>query len=293
MAYLKYNLNGSSGTVQSFSDPSYTIRSFSSGVRTVNVNEYDTNYHTYYSQTSGSKDYSYYFGNSIPASGTVFSKNQENWSAPTVSQSSLDIKNQLSLDSQVQFQLESGNPVSPNADGSNNSGILISVSGTVEAASLYQDNLLQGVFANPETYYIQMPIWRLPGTANAATLDRSLSSITFSSSDSFDPTKSVTIPFNSPALINSFNSSGTADILWKIDRNVLTDQSISGAGVVDLSSLRRIKFKLVSSGGAFVFRTGQMKLVPSYYSYSKANINTKEGILSSEPMPSSITQSKA
>lgn len=291
MGYLKYSLSGSAGTVQSFSDPSYTVRAFSSSIRTVNINNYDTDYHTYYNQTSGSKDHSYYFGNTNPTSGIVYSKNQENWSAPSIVQSVIDSDQQYVLDSYTQYALESGDPTSPNADGNYNSGLSMTFSGTTEAISSYQDNLLQGSFSNAGTYYIQMPVWSVPGTSNTPTFDRQNSSITFSSSNSFDPTQSVTIPFNSSVLGTAFNSSGTADALWKINRDVLSDKSIVGSGSVDISNVKKIKFTLVSTGGTVSFKTGQMKLVPSTYSYNKANINTKEGRLCSEPMPSPITQS--
>ena len=290
MGYLKYSLSGSAGTVQTFSDPSYTIRAFTQPIKTVNVNNYDSDYHMYYNQTSGSKDHSYYFGNTLPSSGNVLSKNQENWSAPSLVQSTLDADQQYVLDAYTQYTLESGDPTSPNADGKYNSGLSMLFSGTTQAFSSYQDNLMQGSFANAGTYYIQMPVWSLPGTSDSPTFDRTNSSITFSSSDSFESTQSVTIPFNSPYLVNAFNASGTSDVLWKVNRDVLTNGSI-GPGSVDISNLRNIKFTIASIGGTVAFKTGQMKLVPSTYSYSKANIDTKNGRLCSEPMPSAITQS--
>lgn len=293
MAYIKYGLvSDGNGTWSDFSDPSYTIRSFNYPQKDVSINNYDIQYHTYYQNTEGIWGYSddYYYGTVTPSTASVYSKNQENWSYPSTTQSTLDPLTQSILDNQTQYQLETGNPVSANADGKYNSGISVSVNGTVEIVSLAQDNLLASGFNDPGTYYIQMPIWSLPGTSVTPTLNRSLSSITFSSSETFSPAATVTIPFDSSELELPLDDPTTTDELWRIDRDVLVNQSIVGSGSVDLSNVKRIKMTLVSSGGAFTFKTGQMKMIPSSYSHYYANVDNKVGFLKREDWPT-ISQS--
>jgi hypothetical protein len=288
MAYIKYGLvSDGNGTWSDFSDPSYTVRSFNYPQKDVLINKYDIQYHTYYQNNDGTWKYSdnYYYGTVTPSTASVFSKNQENWFYPSITQSSLDPLTQSYLDTQNQYQLSTGNPVSPNADGKYNSGISVNVNGTLELVSSAEDNLLASGFDDPGTYYIQMPLWSLPGTSVSPTLNRSLSSITFSSSDTFSPSATVTIPFNSSELELPFDDPTTTDELWRIDRDVLINNAIVNSGSVDLSNVKRIKMTLVSSGGAITFKTGQMKMVPSAYSHYYANVDNKTGLLKREDWP--------
>jgi hypothetical protein len=289
MAYLKYGLvPGGNGTVSLFSDPSYTVRACNVFLEEFPISNYDSDYHTYYQQKSDGKwevSNEYYFNNSIPAFGTAFVKNQENWVYAGINQGTLNTYTQLVANTQNQFQLETGIPVNNNSNGNYDDGISIPINGTVQFETVYKDNLLEGPF-NTGTHYIEIPLWDLPGTANTPTIDLSASTITFSSSETLDPANTVTIPFNSAQLEIPIIDAGTADHLWKVNRNVLTNQSIVGSGSVDLTSLKRIKFNIVSSGaGAFVFKTGQIKMVPASYSHNYANVNTKTGVLARETWP--------
>lgn len=287
MAYLEYGLvSDGNGTVDYFSDPSYTVRACNLFIKEISVSKYDEQYHTYYQQLSdGSWGTSnqYYFGGSIPAIGTAFVKNQENWVYAGINQGTLNTYTQLIADSQNQFQLETGIPVSNNANGNYDDGISIPVNGTVEFETFYEENLLREPF-DSGTHYLQMALWDLPGTANTPTINLASSTISFSSSNTFDPANTVTIPFNSPELEIPIVDSGTADHLWRIDRDVLVNQSIAGSGSVDLTSVKRIKFNIVSNG-AIVFKTGPLKMIPSTYSHNYANVNTKTGVLQRETWP--------
>lgn len=289
MAYLQYGLvPDGDGTVSSFSDPSYTVRACNLFIKQVAVTTYDEQYHTYYQQLSSGKwevSNQYYFGGSIPSIGTVFSKNQENWVYAGINQGTLNTYTQLVANEQNQYQLETGIPVNNNANGNYDDGISIPVSGTVQFETVYNENLLQGSFGNPGTFYIQMALWDLPGTAVSPRIDLSASTITFSSSNTLDPSQTVTIPFDSPELEIPLDDATTQDHLWRINRNVLIDQSIAGSGIVDLTSLKRIKFNIVSVGGTFVFKTGSIKMVPNTYSHNYANVNTKTGVLERETWP--------
>lgn len=283
MAYINYGLGSVGGTVTDFDNPSYTIRSFNPPTKVVDINNYDADYHTYYQ--GGSVSYNYYFGNSVPSTGTVYVKNQENWTYSSTTQSSLATETQTDLDLLTQDQIEIGDPTSNNADGKYNYGLYFGFSGTAEITSSYEDNLLQGAFNNAGTYYIQMALWDFPGTASASTLNRSQSSITFSSSDTYQPEQSVTIPFDSSALEFPLDSSTDTDELWRINRDVLVDGSIPGSGTVDLSNLKKIKFNLVSSGGGVTLKSGPMKMVPDSHNYTYSNVDTKVGILTREEWP--------
>lgn len=289
MAYINYGLGSVSGTVTDFDNPSYTIRSFNPSTKIVDINNYDTEYHTYYQ--NGTVSYNYYFGNSVPSTGTVYVKNQENWTYSSTTQSSLASETQTDLDLLTQDQIETGDPTSNNADGKYNYGLFFGFSGTVEITSSYEDNLLQGAFNNAGTYYIQMALFDFPGTGSANTLDRSQSSITFSSSETYQPEQSVTIPFDSPALEFPLDSLTDSDELWRINRDVLVDGSISGSGSVDLANLKKIKFNLVASGGGVTLKSGPMKMVPDYHTFTYANVDTKVGILTREEWPT-LSQSE-
>jgi len=289
MAYLEYGLvSDGSGTVELFSDPSYTVRACNLFIKEVSISNYDQQYHTYYQQKVDGKwaiSNEYYFTNgSVPTIGTVLTKNQENWVYAGINQGTLNDYTQFIANSQNQFQLETGVPINNNANGNYDDGIAVPVNGTVEFETIYDDNLLEGSFSTG-THYLQMALWDLPGTADPTTIDLSASTVTFSSSLNLDPANTVTIPFDSSELEIPIIDAGTADHLWKINRNVLTNQSIPDSGVVDLSSLKRIKFNIVSNGGSFVFRTGQLKMVPTTYSHSYANVNNKTGVLSRETWP--------
>ena len=214
MAYLEYGLvSDGSGTVELFSDPSYTIRACNLFIKDLPISQYDQDYHTYYQQKSDGKwDVSneYYFNGSVPANGTVFVKNQENWVYAGVNQGTLNDYTQFVANSQNQFQLETGIPVNNNANGNYDDGISIPISGTVQFETVQEDNLLEGSFSTG-THYIQMALWDLPGTADTSTIDLANSTITFSSSLTLDPANSVTIPFDSSELEIPFTDAGTAD----------------------------------------------------------------------------------
>lgn len=289
MAYLKYGLTSEGdGTVTAFTDPSYTIRAFNTYLDDFKVSKYDEQYHTYYqrdAQGKWSESYSYYFGASVPNQGTVFVKNQENWVYPSIDQGTVNTYTQSTLDQLNQLQLETGIPVNDNANGNYDQGISVPVNGTITFESSVNDNLLQGEFSNAGTYYIQMALWNFPGTADAGKLNLAQSSITFSSSINYDPAQSVTIPFNSSELEIPLDDPAEQDTIWKINRDVLVNQSIPSSGSVDLSNLKRIKFNLVNSGSQFVFKATQMKMVKSTYSHNYANVNTKTGVLQRETWP--------
>lgn len=289
MAYLEYGLvSDGSGTVIPFTDPSYTIRAYNTYLDDFKISKYDEQYHTYYQRDDSgvwSESYKYYFGNSVPNLGTVFVKNQENWIYPSITQGSVNLYTQLTLDQLNQLQLETGIPVNDNANGNYDEGISVPVTGTATFESFVNENLLQGEFANPGTFYIQMALWNFPGTLDAGKLNLSQSSITFSSSIDYNPNETVTIPFNSSALEIPLDDPLEQDTLWMIDRDVLTNQSIPSSGVVDLENLKRIKFNLVNTGSQFVFKATQLKMVPDSYSHNYANVNTKTGVLFRETWP--------
>ena len=289
MAYLEYGLvSDGDGTVTTFSDPSYTVRACNLFIKEVKVTKYDEQYHTYYQQLNDSSwqvSNDYYFNGSVPSIGTTLVKNQENWVYAGINQGTLNTYTQLIANERSQYQLETGIPINDNANGNYDNGISIPVSGTVEFETFYNENLLAQPLGSAPDYYIQMALWDLPGTAVSPRMNLSASTVSFSSSETFEPSKTVTIPFNSPVLEIPLDDAATQDTLWRINRDVLIDQSIVGSGIVDLTSLKRIKFNIVSIGGTFTFKTGAIKMIPSTYSHNYANVNNKTGILERETWP--------
>jgi hypothetical protein len=306
MGYIKL-ADGSS-----YSDPSYTLRCFSFDTVATLVGQKDLQYH----------GTAYGLG-SVNSLEYVYSTARENWTGrpggtttvtpisnltqtalsgssfpqypPTVQPSSpLGYKNET-LDHLTQNIITllygSDQPVSLNADNYFNPGINFEVEagtafGTTTFESTYLDNLRSGFMnTDAQDFYIQMPIWGWPGTAVAGTGN----SITFSSSPTYDSSQTVTVPFSSTALVNSFSSSG--DINFKLKRSALTNGSI-GPGTVDLSNMRRIKITVgpALSGSGYLFKTGQMKVVPTTYSHYKTNVDTKQGVLKMERWGSGISQ---
>lgn len=301
MPYI-YLSNGSA-----FADPSYTLRCFGPEIEPKTINERDILYHgTAYSST-------------FTAGGTAFVNTtvSEGWvGAPGVTQaflsgegtpninrqdptgtaypaaykqSELDALNQIGIG-----KLQSiGSPLSENADGYYNNGIYMQVTsadapGTAAPAntpafslrSTFEDDLLTGFLAGGGSYYIQMPIWNWPGTAVTA------GTVSFSSSLTYEPESTVSIPFNAGTAILMNDLSSAGDVIWKINRNMLTNGAV-GPGTVDLSDVKAIKIDLSAplAGTSYVFQTGQMKVVTSTYDHYKANVDTKRGYLAMERWP--------
>lgn len=287
MSYYKYGIPDEDMIISEWHDPSYTIRAFNTYILDVDITELDIQYHTYWQNTnSGWQNSSeYYFGGSVPSVGTVFIGNQENWVYPNVPQSTLNTYTQLTLDQLTQLQLETGIPVSDDANGKNNDGLSVIVNGTAEFDSFVEESLVDSPFDSGEQY-IQMAIWDFPGTSDASRLDLAASSITFSSSRNYDESETVTIPFDSSELEIPFDFPTTSSEIWKINKEVLTNQSIPGSGIVDLEHMLRVKFTLVSTGpDPVVFKTSQMKMVKADYSHNYANANNKVGVLERETWP--------
>jgi hypothetical protein len=303
MGYIKLT-DGSA-----FSDPSYTFRCFSFDQVPALVDAKDIQYH----------GTAYGLGpvNSIEY---VYSTARENWSGvPGVIQTTLSgsafptypnparptaptkddippvspdgyIQDELVGSTQNQIVNLTGarSPITLNADNYFNPGInyAVGTAGTTNLESTYSDNIYSGFMeTNATDFYIEMPILSWPGTAIAGTVN----SITFSSSPTYDSAQTVTIPFTSPAVVNSLSSAGSVTL--KINRSVLTNQTIS-SGSVDLTNVKRVKITLGPSLGTagYDFKTGQMKVVPSTYSHYKTNVDTKMGILKMEKWPN-ISQS--
>ena len=293
MSYVKLS-NGSA-----FSDPSYTLRCFSPDTRQTTVTNYDIAYH----------GTAYGLGNVAGGAGFVDSEVKEGWFGlpgiiqstlsgtsadypPVVSSSTNAYTQQTNsnsakiLDQYTQLGIYSlgaaASPVSVNADGYQNYGIIAtaSTSGTINLESLYNDNITASPVNGNGNFYIEMPIWNWPGTAVAGTA----CSITFSSSSTYDPLETVTIPFTAGTsiLTNSFSSSG--DKIWRINRNVLTNGSV-GPGTVDLENIQRVKISLGSAASSYDFKTGIMKVVPDSYSHYSANVDTKLNQLKMERWP--------
>jgi len=297
MAYI-YLSNGSA-----FTDPSYTLRCFAPEIEPEIVNERDLLYHgTAYSATFGVGGTA--FVNTTVSEGWVGAPGVtqtflSGTSSPALdpgtpspsaySQSQLDVLNQIGIG-----KLESvGSPLSENADGYYNNGIYMTV-GTADAPgtaapantpayslrSTFREDLTSDFMNGVEDYYIQMPIWDWPGTAVVA------GTVSFSSSLGYDDETTVSIPFDAgtAVLINDLSSSG--DVVWKINRNVLTDGSV-GPGTVDITDLRAIKFDISAplSGTEYTFKTGQMKVVTNSYDHYSANVDTKRGYLAMERWP--------
>lgn len=290
MSYIKLT-NGSA-----FSDPSYTLRCFNQDFTNTIIDINDVSYHG-----------TAYPLDDIGESGVVYSKVREGWfGLPGIVQSSLsgtnvnyppvatsstaayvqDLNSANSLDQYTQLGIytlgAAASPVSENSDGYQNYGIKVTVgtSGTLNLESLYEDNINSGFMSGNQDFYIEMPVWNWPGTALAGTI----CSITFSSSNSYESSQTVTIPFTagSTVLTNSFSSSG--DKIWRINRNILTNGSV-GPGTVDIENIRRIKITLGPGTSSYDFKTGAMKVVPSTYSHHKANVDTKMGQLKMERWP--------
>jgi len=297
MPYIRLS-NGSA-----FTDPSYTLRCFGPETEPEIINERDLLYHgTAYTSTFG-------VGGTAYVNTTV----SEGWvGAPGVTQTFLSgtsnpslnpgtpypnafIQDELNLLTQIGIgKLESvGSPLSENADGYYNNGLYITI-GTVDAPgtsappntpayslrSTFEDNLLTDFLNGVEDYYIQMPIWDWPGTAVAA------GTVSFSSSLNYDDENTVSIPFNAgtAVLINDLSSAGS--VVWKINRNVLTNGSV-GPGTVDLANVRAIKVDLSAPmvGNEYTFKTGPMKILTNSYDHYKANVDTKRGYLTMERWP--------
>lgn len=290
-----------------FTDPSYTLRCFGPEIEPETINERDLLYHgTAYSST-------------FSVGGTAFVNTtvSEGWvGAPGVTQAFLSGEGTPNINRQdptgtaypaayKQSQLDSlnqigigklqsiGSPLSENADGYYNNGIYMEVTsadapGSAAPAntpafslrSTFQDDLLIDFLGGVEDYYIQMPIWNWPGTAVTA------GTVSFSSSLTYEPAQTVSIPFDAgtAVLMNDLSSAG--DVIWKINRNVLTN-GIVGPGTVDLSEVRAIKIDLSAplAGTSYTFKTGQMKIVTNSYDHYKANVDTKRGYLAMERWP--------
>ena len=300
MAYI-YLSNGSA-----FTDPSYTLRCFAPETEPEIINQRDLLYHgTAYTANLG-----------LGGTGFVNTTVSEGWvGAPGVtqaflsgtsnpalepvtpypnaySQDELDPLNQIKIG-----KLQSvGSPISENADGYYNNGIYITV-GTADSPgtsapantpayslrSTFTDDLTSDFMNGVENYYIQMPIWNWPGTAVVA------GTVSFSSSLSYENSNTVSIPFNAgtAVLMNSLSSSG--DVVWKINRNILTNGSV-GPGTVDLSNIRAIKIDLSGplSGTEYIFKTGPMKVVTNSYDHYSSNVDTKRGYLAMERWPGTV-----
>lgn len=299
MPYIRLS-NGSA-----FTDPSYTLRCFAPEVEPEIINERDLFYHgTAYSSTFG-------------VGGTAFVNTtvSEGWvGAPGVTQTFLSgtsnpalepgtpypyagaySQNQLNPLTQIGIgKLESiGSPISENADGYYNNGIYIVV-GTADAPgtsapantpafslkSTFKDNLLTDFLNGVEDYYIQMPLWDWPGTAVVS------GTVSFSSSTNYEDEVTVSIPFNAGTAILINDLSSVGDVMWKINRDVLTDGSV-GPGTVDLSDVGAIKIDISGplSGTEYTLKTGQMKIVTNSYDHYNANVDTKRGYLTMERWP--------
>jgi hypothetical protein len=287
-----------------FTDPSYTVRSCFPDTVFRKVLSNDIAYH----------GQNYGIGtSSIGGTALIASVVREGWiGAPGVTQTflsgdsnpSIDRQDpsgtayplaykQSTLDDYSQYGLgrleDAGRPISSNADGFYNNGLQVLVVANEEKPynlqSSFDDDFTTGFLSNQdETFYIQMPIWNWPGGELAS------GTVTFSSSITYNPDDTVSIPFDSEyvgeglGFIGDLSTSG--DKIWRINRDILEGSQPSLGGTVDLSNVKRVRITLNSGTADYTFKTGPMKIIGDSYNYYKSNVDTKRGHLIMERWPS-------
>lgn len=266
-----------------FTSISYTIRGFTPDSVPTNVTTLDAEYHS-----SG------YMGSSIVgATADMPEVFRENWTgAGGFTQAQLDggataalqypgsAYPQTTLDLLNQNSLEGGFYTVQDIDGTYNPGLLITGIGTTEVTTeskVLVDDLKASPFNGTANYFIQMAVWGFP---SSATADLANCYVTFSSSDTFEPSQTLTIPFNSGSVLTGTATiAAGGDFTWKVNRNYL-----ESAGV-DLTNLKKVKIGMKALTGTFTFKAENLKLVTSDYPHYKVGINTKLGRFKQERWP--------
>lgn len=267
----------------SFVNNSYTIRGFTPDSIDTTVTPLDIEYHS-----------STYLGSAtLGATASMPEVFRENWTgAGGLTQAQLDggatavlsypgsAYQQTTLDLLNQANLEGGLYTTQDIDGTYNPGLNITGIGTTQITTeskVLVDNLLAAPFDGAGTYFIQMPVWGFP---SSSTADLANCYITFSSSETYEPSQTLTIPFNSGSVLT-----GTATIaaggnfIWKINRDFLVSSG------VDISNLKKVKIGMKALTGTFDFKTESLKLVPADYMHYKVGVNTKLGRIKQERWP--------
>lgn len=127
--------------------------------------------------------------------------------------------------------------------------------------SFYEDDILTGLNSEFSTYFIELA---LPGLS--ADLDLDNSSLTFSSSRTFDPDVTDVIYFS-----QSEHALTPGNTYFRINRDLLAN--------VDLENIRAIRFTLNATAD-IVFKARAMRVIDGGYDFAVIDTDTKKGVLS-------------